>query len=272
MAVAVVPRNASCPCGSGRKHKLCCGTTREQEREAERRDSALLAATRLPEAFPLLRPDCKKFDAWAAVVLERGAEIADQLPRWAIEAGIQALGRGERERIARWALETSPRAWTALREDADEDELVTVLLAASVMLGLIERLHPFRPESVGLLEDDPEARADPVEALALVLEPADLWCLSEATSLDLALELLPEDLDDDLAEELWHRTVAEVATSLATARHRARLARLVGYVRFHLPAAGFPEASGALASACAAFEADRVVRARLAALLLEDLL
>src|SRR5207244_442809 len=46
------PRNAPCPCGSGRKHKRCCGLTREQERQRARTIEVALEIASLPYWFP----------------------------------------------------------------------------------------------------------------------------------------------------------------------------------------------------------------------------
>lgn len=266
---AAVPRNAPCPCGSGRKHKLCCGMTRDEERAAARRVEALLAATALPELFPLLRPDCKKFDAWAARVLARGPSLLEDPPQRLLDEALAALSRGERERIVRWPRETMPLGWQALRRDADEEQLVTALLLAAVVVGLNER-GPLDPEVVELLDEDD--LADPAEALALAVESRDLWSAVEAQIADDALESLPDELDDEAYEVLWDATLALEAARLATGRHRKRLVRLVGYVRRRLPLPEHPRASAGLAAACAAFERDRAVRGRLAALLLADAL
>ncbi len=264
-----MPRNAACPCGSGRKHKLCCGTTRAQEREIERQTAALLAATRLPELFPLLRPECRKFDEWAEKVVGRWQAAAEGPSQRLLEEAVDTLAHGERERIARWPRETIEIAWTELCREADEERLVTALLAASVTVGLNERAYPLDVEMLELLEK--EERTSPAEALAYVLEPSDLWSPPEAQVLDAALERLPEDLDDDdEVDALWTATVAEVAAALATPRHRRRLVRLVGYVRRCLPVDGLEQASSLVSEACDAFQRDRGVRSELAALLLED--
>ncbi|MGH3031327.1 MAG: SEC-C metal-binding domain-containing protein [Gaiellaceae bacterium] len=65
VAAPAVPRNRPCPCGSGRKHKLCCGTTRTEQWELRRREEELTAAAHLAATIPLARPASVEFDAWA---------------------------------------------------------------------------------------------------------------------------------------------------------------------------------------------------------------
>lgn len=231
-----------------------------------RQAEALLAAAALPTVFPLLRPDCKKFDVWAERVLARGISPDDPPPRL-LEGGVAALSRGERERIVRWPGENAPRAWAELRGLLLEERLAEALVAGAVMAGLNER-RGIDPLALDALEYGEEAVEDP-GALAVAIEPSDLWSPAEAEVAGAALDAVPED---ELDDERWDAVVASEAELLATGRHRSRLVRLVGYVRRALPDPDYPRASVALAGACDAFQRDRAVRRRLAALLLTDAL
>ena len=59
--ISLVPRNAPCPCGSGKKYKRCC---LDRERELFRKADVVEELFGLASMFPLLRPDCPEFDLW----------------------------------------------------------------------------------------------------------------------------------------------------------------------------------------------------------------
>jgi hypothetical protein len=256
-----VSRNAPCPCGSGRKHKLCCGTTREQERATRRAFEALFV---LPVSFPLLRPDSDDFEEWLT------AQRAESPTRALVEDAVQRLPLPERARISRSYARWFPQAWGSLVACVrDEAAAETAVLIGAVAAALAEERLP--DEFVlELLEDDPEP-AEPVEALALSLEASDLWSVAEAIAADRVVAAIPDD-DEDEYERRWDADLQREAARLLTRRHRRRLWLLVRRLHRELPIAGFPRASDAIAGACAAFERDRRVRARLAATLLGDTL
>jgi hypothetical protein len=267
VALRSVPRNAPCPCGSGRKHKLCCGTTRDEEWALTRAAEAVAAAAELPTLFPLARPDCKKFDAWAEPVLRRGFD--ESTPPTVIPEGVDALTRGERQRIARWLPESMPFAWEKLSREADGEALCVAVLAGAVTAGLSERLGVER-DLLELLDENGDA--DPLNALALALEPCDLWNPLELQRAEAALSSLDDELDDEAWEAASAAVLGAEVERLASKRHRLRLVRLVGYVEAQLPSPEFPHASRLLAEACGQFRRDRKVRSQLAVYLLNDLL
>jgi hypothetical protein len=267
VALRSVPRNAPCPCGSGKKHKLCCGTTRDEERALARAAEAVAAAAELPTLFPLVRPDCKKFDAWAEPVLRRGLD--ESTPPTVVREGIDALTRGERHRIARWLPDSMPFAWEKLSRDLDEESLCVAVLAGAVTAGLSERLG-VDCDLVELLDEG--GSTDPVDALALVVDPCDLWNPLELQRADAALSSLDDELDDEAWEAARAAVLAAEVERLASKHHRSRLVRLVGYVEAQLPWPEFPHASNVVADACERFRRDRAVRPQLAVCLLGDLL
>jgi uncharacterized protein with PIN domain len=257
-----IPRNAPCPCGSGRKHKLCCGTTGDQERAARRAYEDLLA---LPSSFPLLRPDSDDFEHWLTT------HRAESPTRTLIEGGVRTLRERERERICRSYARWFPQVWASLVAGV-QDELaaeMTVLVGA-IVAALAEQPLPDR-FVLELLEDDP-APADPTEALALCLEATDLWSVVEAIAADQAVVTIPDELDEDEYARRWDAVLDREAAQLLTKRHRRRLWLLVRRLPSELPIEAFPRASHAVALACAAFERDRRVRSRVAAMTLGDTL
>ena len=257
-----VSRNAPCPCGSGRKHKLCCGTTRDQERAVRKAYEDLFA---LPSGFPLLRPDSDDFEVWLT------AHRAEPPTRELIEEAINVISPAERERISRSFAGWEPQLWASLVAGVrDEVAAETTVLVGAVAVSLAEQ--PLPDEFVlELLEDDPEI-ADTAEVLALCLEATDLWSLVEAEAARRAVAAIPDELDEDEYEQRWQAVLEREAALLLTRRHRRRLALLVRRLSAELPFEEFPRASRAVDLACAAFERDPCVRSRLAAMSLGDTL
>jgi hypothetical protein len=154
---------------------------------------------------------------------------------------------------------THPQLWeTLLNEAGSRDEALQVLLVGAVVAGLEERQRPLDPAALQLLEVDEEAREDPVEVLALVLVPGDLWS---------ALEIV-----DAIDSFDGGTTTGAIAERLWSDWHERRLHDLVLRLRSQLPAAQFPAASTALVTACGTFERDSLVRTRLRGELLLDAL
>jgi uncharacterized protein with PIN domain len=257
-----VPRNAPCPCGSGRKHKLCCGTTRDEERAQRRAVEGLFA---LPSGFPLLRPDSDDFEDWLT------AHRAELQTRELIENAIDVVGATERERISRSFARWFPPVWASLVADVrDEVTAETAVLLGAVVAALAEERLP--DELVlELLEDDPEL-ADPAETLALCLEATDLWSFVDETAAHGAVAAIPYELDEDEYARRWDTALEREAARLLTRRHRRRLWLLVRRLSRELPIEEFPRTSHAVGLACAAFERDRRVRSRVAGMLLGDTL
>jgi hypothetical protein len=265
-----VPRNAPCPCGSGRKHKLCCGTTREQDwatrREAESRGRALQQLFALPALFPLLRPDSEAFEAWL-----RALAPDEEVTRALIEAGLGVLGRAGRERIVRAPATACPDEWARLvAQVGDPGKARMSLLVGAVVAALDE--YPSVDEFVLESLEDDEEPVDPAEAIALCIDPCDLWSVAEASAANEAVLAIPDHVDDDEYELLWEQAFADAAARLLTHAHRRRLRLLVRRVEAQLPFDGFPAASTAVESACAAFDRDKRLHERVAALLLGDTL
>lgn len=246
--VKAVPRNAPCPCGSGRKHKLCCGTTRDQERELQETLQRVIA---LPSDFPSLRASSDSFDRWADA-------LDDLSPtRAVIEEGVAQLGDRERKRLVRAFEDVLPEAQT----------MAAVFLASAVVAALAERQRP-DPRSLDLLEDG--FASDPAEVLAFAIEPGDVWSYMETREADAAVAAIGDDLVDEEYEPRWNDVLAREAQRLATREHRRRLARLVARLAAFDPCACHPRAWEAIAAACATFERERELRERVPVMLLTD--
>ncbi len=260
--MSTVPRNAPCPCGSGRKHKLCCGTTQSQERATR---DALRALLSLANGFPLLRPESDDFEDW--LTAHRGEAPTSEL----VEEGCGVLTTRERERITRSFADWYPPVWTNLVADIhNEDAAERAALVGSVTAALAEQPQP--PQIVLELLEDVRELADPAEALSLSIAPADLWSIADAIAADWAVAALPEELGDEEYERAFRIVLKREARELLTKQHARRLALLVRRLARELPIDGYPRASQTLARACAACERDRRMRSRVAEMMLGDCL
>jgi len=252
--VAVVARNAPCPCGSGRKHKLCCGTTRTQERASR---EALEILSGLAGLFPLLRPDSAAFEQWAEAHRDDPS-----ITRELVDEALSLLDGAELERIARTHAREFPEVWAGLVADVGgEVDAEFAVLAGAVVTALREERRIDVVALELLHEDMPD---DPAETLALCIDPCALWSALEADAADTALVAA--------GENEWDVVLASESARLGTPQHERRLVLLVGRVRAQLPVLGFRRVSRAIAGACDSFGRDERVRARLAWMLLGDAL
>jgi hypothetical protein len=254
------PRNAPCPCGSGVKYKRCCIG---REAELARRDESIAELFALGSVFPLLRPSDAALEAWAATL--EGAEVTTQD---VLEECIERAGERECERIAGWVAEHHPEIWARIVADfGDANEAGTVVVAGGIGQFLAEE----RSLDLGWLEHldaCADCSADDAVALAAALQPSNLWSVAEAATLDEVLSAAGEELDEAAFEAVVDATAAELWTD----EHEPRLALLVERVRRRLPQREWPQASEALAAACARFGRDEAIRGRVASLLLAETL
>jgi hypothetical protein len=259
-----IGRNEPCPCGSGRKFKRCCGTTREQawEQEGELRqaEQALGQLAAIASWFPSARPCCDSFDGWSEGLCACHATAA------LVEEGVAVLPAEERARILERGRLAAPHVWQRAR---DRERAERSLLAGAVTAGLRERCEVDELR-LALLEGGLEPGDDAADILAFVLDAPDLWSIREAITLDQELAALGDEQDEDAYARAWDSTVERTTARLLTDEHRLRLARMVARLEARLPDGESSAASEAIRAACAAFGSDAPVRADLAALLLAD--
>lgn len=235
VAMSLHPRNAPCPCGSGRKYKKCC---LEREPELRRQAEALEELTALPMLFPLLRPIDSGFERWVAAHADRtvGKEL--------IEDGAALLPADELERVETAYARQHPEAWSTLVADVGDDATARKALAVAAIAAALAEPRELCPHCVELAETEP---GDAAEVLAGLIEPCDLWSVEDAIAADGRGDVWP------LVESRW------------TGDHERRLAFLVERVAERLPA------DAVVAAACVeAFRVEARVRRELAVLLLED--
>ena len=212
-------RNAPCPCGSGRKHKLCCGTTRDQElavaRLHDRVETLVDTAAGLATAYPHLRASGDAFWAWA----ERATSDPDGVTAG---EGVEALEPRERRRIERAVARDAPAIWRSFCDEIGDAELVARLVVTGAVCASFDELVAPDPQRLELLEELDELRSDPCAALATVLESGDLWGIHESIRTEADLAALPDELDDEEYERRWEQTIGVAAARLTTRWHRCR--------------------------------------------------
>jgi hypothetical protein len=219
----------------------------------------------LPGRFPLLRPDSGDFEDWLTA---HGGELPT---RELFEAAVNVLSVAERERISGSYAGWFPQEWARLVAGVRDEAAVNVtVLVGAVAAALAE---PPLPDGLvlDLLEVEPGLE-DPSQVLALCLEATDLWSVAEAVTAGQAIAAIPDELDEDAYARRWEAVLEREAARLLTKRHRRRLGLLVARLRGELPLEEFPAASHAIELACAAFERDRRMPARVAAMLFADTL
>jgi hypothetical protein len=252
-------RNAPCPCGSGLKFKRCCIG---REDALERRADALEVLDGLGSLFPLMRPCGGELEPWLAA--RATAHPDDE----AIEDGIRRLTADDRRAIIDAHASRYPDVWRGLVEDAGGDVAAEgVAIAGAVRAALTELRRPPASHVVSVADED-----DPAEALALALDPTDLWSIAEATLLDEALAALDDELTDDAYTVVWDAMLDEAARVFWSETHAHRLDVLIERLRMSLPTLKPESAARALTDACDAFAEDEDVQRRLAAILLADTL
>jgi hypothetical protein len=258
--VARIGRNDTCPCGSGRKVKHCCGTD-GAARLLRRAVEAVEEAYTLPVHFPRLRARGAAFEAWAAACAARGLDEGTVLD------GVALLEPTEHARIVRECREEAT-AWAEIvAEVGDEPAAEAALVAGAVVAAVMERMPPSE-RMLAFIDERPTP--GPACTLLGVVRPEDLWSILESARLDEELVRLDEGLGEEVFEQAFDGLVADFARRHWSDRHEERLAELVARCRALLPLDGFPAASAELEAACDAFERDPAVREELAALLLTE--
>lgn len=208
--------------------------------------------------FPRLRPRDPELERW----LDDQGRV--EPTRELLEEALARISDGEREAMARRYADESPKAWRGLVDGLGDADVAAKLLGIGAVVAALGEDRRLRANDLALIDDARELLEDPLEVLALVVEPCDLWSLVEAVEAAEALASVPPAQCGE--------AVAAEASSRWTDDHRARLDLLVERVRRQLPVDGRPLASAALGSACDAYANDARVRDTLPALLLEDAL
>lgn len=207
---------------------------------------------------PRLRPRDPELERWLD---DQGR---GEPTRELLDEALARISDDERDAMARRHADECPEAWRRIVDELGDAETAAKLLGIGAVAAALGEDRRLRANDLALIDDVRELREDPLEVLALVVEPCDLWSLVEAVETAAALAGVPSSRCGE--------AVAAEASSRWTDDHRARLDLLVERVRRQLPVDGRPLASAALAAACDAYANDPRVRDTLPALLLEDAL
>jgi hypothetical protein len=228
-----------CFCGSGRALLRCHKMPRRARRARRIELEVLGEAHDVAFLFPFMRPKDALIDEFAwRLVAEMGSDTRD-LSGAEAAAGVALLPHDERGRIIRMFSGRYPATWTSLCKKAgDVAALETAFAASAVRAAVIDRFPP-DPELLERLEE--EEFNSPLTAVALVLEPDQVWLYEEA-----AFVAFP------------------APTRAHLSRTRAQARRLAGW----LPLEEFPRSSTMLREGCDLVRDDDGA-ARVASLLLE---
>jgi len=259
--VGKLSRNAPCPCGSGLKYKRCCLGKEDLAR-------LFAQAVALPIALPLLRPDGEAFEAWANTKQPAGPDGAP--PKGLIDEGIDRVEEEERERIVEAAARAHPKLWQRLCEETGDEDLLRSCVLYGAVLAALREERSLDPDTLDLIEEESPDFSDPVEALAVAIESADIWSQVDAISALRAFEAMPENASEKSFGRRWRELVAEVSAERWSDRHERRLRLLVERIRSQLPFETHPLATAALQAACKRLDQKEKHFARLAAMLLAD--
>jgi hypothetical protein len=262
MAVA---RNAPCPCGSGRKYKLCHGSTRTKERAERRRLEALEEAQGLGALFPMLRPRGDAIAAFADRVADELGAHDGEIPEERVDEGLEHVDEAERRRLVAAYSDGYPGPWRSLCAEVGDRALTErALVASAVRAAIGERRLPPR----GVLEEVEEEEAvldSPANVLAFLLSPANVWSIEDAVVAGDAAEGL------DVGPE-WFEVVDEIAETRLERAHPERVRKLARHIARRLPLKGLPRVSALLAEGCKEVERDPALAEELAVMLLSTYL
>jgi hypothetical protein len=248
-----IGRNDPCPCGSGRKFKRCCIDTWAATAEVAEELFSLGAM------FPLLRPRGDAFERWLSENATAG--LSQEL----VNDALAILPGEEVARIEGGHALEFPGVWRTLVDDFRDEELARQLVVIGAIAAALAEPRELDHEALATIEAEDGLAADPVEALAMVVDGCALWSIAEVSFAWEALEAV--------STPRWAEVLTAEAGRLWTDAHAERLDLLVGRVRaLSAPAPEFPRAWAALATACELYARESGARESLAALLLEQAL
>jgi len=171
--------------------------------------------------FPRLHPRDPELERWLDD--QRRGEPTREL----LEEALARISDDERDAMARRYAGECPEAWRGIVDELGDAETAARLLGIGAVGAALREDRWLRPNDLELIEDVRELREDPLEVLALVVEPFDLWSLVEAVETAEALGDTPPTRRGD--------AVAAEASSRWTDDHRGRLDLLVERVRRQPP-------------------------------------
>ncbi|HEX6701512.1 MAG TPA: SEC-C domain-containing protein [Gaiellaceae bacterium] len=244
-----VPRNAPCPCGSGKKFKLCHGTTRSEDHAYARREAALEEARELALLFPFLRPRGRRLLAHADRAAA-GLGDGEGPPEELVEGLASRVGDRERRRLVASYARLCPDPWAGLVRDLGDHELAKRLIVeGAVRAAIAERRIPPR-RMLSAVETADDILGCPETALPFLLAPQYVWTVLEASCVLEALDWSEARTEHEL------RALDELASAWTTRVHQDRVRALARHIRRRLPIDGFPRTSRLLAEGAAEVERD----------------
>ena len=230
-------RNDTCPCGSGRKFKRCCGDDSVRERESARVDLGNAAAF-----LPSLRP-------YGAEVLELARRAAVELgendgsvPAAVVERALAVLADDDRRAVVAHFAEAEPDVWERAVRALGDDESARDVVASAIRGAVCDRRPVSRVHLVVLEHAEPLPRTVPGR-LGLVLPSGAVWTIADAEWL----------LREYGLHTSWTRWVEEQEPAMLERVDEWQIERvrlLCEATRRALPIPSLPRASGILRRDC----------------------
>jgi SEC-C motif len=256
-----VARNDPCPCGSGRKYKLCHGTRLAVTEAESQKLLALGEAHDLAALFPFVRPVGDEI----AKLVEHAAREGTVGPE-AVDEGRALLDAAERRRLVDSYADRYPDRWAALVAAAGSGEIAErALVTGAVRAAIAERLLPPR----GVLEEverQTDALDTPAKILLFLLSPANVWSIEDVISAEEeASEFEPRSPE-------WLAAVDVVARERLDSWHVERVRVLADHLEAWLPIDRLPRISAALAEARDEVHEDDALAAEIATFSLTNFL
>jgi len=244
-------RNDLCACGSGLKHKRCCGAdpTRREALADVRNAAALLPALRPAGAAALRHCACS-----ADELGENDGSVPDHI----VAAGVALVDDRDRAQIVTTFCNAATGAWQRLAEIADHAERE---LVGSAIRGAICDRRPVPRTQLVVIEMEENLPDEVGVRLGAVLPSGAVWSLADAES------VLPDLPSGFLWRRVWEPTQGPLLDRVED-WHVERVRLLCGALHRHLPLPSLPRASQIMLADCEAVLHDESQTRRTAATLL----
>lgn len=244
-------RNDPCECGSGLKHKRCCGADPDRlEALADVRNAAALLPALRPAGAEALRY-CGRS---AAELGENDGSVPDDI----VAAGVALVDGPDRAQIAATFREAAPDAWERLADVAEHAERE---LVGSAIRGAICDRRPVPRTQLVVIEMEQSLPDEVGVRLGAVLPSGAVWSFADAKNV---LSELPNGF-------LWRRVWEPMEGPLLDRVkdwHVERVRLLCDALHRHLPLPSLPRASQIMLADCEAVLRDDAEARRTAATLL----
>jgi hypothetical protein len=244
-------RNEPCPCGSGSKHKRCCGL-------GPARRAALVDVQNAAAFLPSLRPVGAAVLGYCGRVANELGENEGSVPDDVLAGGVALVDDTDRAQIVSTFSAAAPDVWERLLEIANHAERE---LAGSAVRGAICDRRPVPRTQLVVIEMEENLPDEVGVRLGAVLPSGAVWSLADAEN------VLPELPRGFLWRRVWEPTEGPLLDRVED-WHVERVRLLCDALHRHLPLPSLPRASQIVLADCEAVLRDESQARRTAATLL----